>query len=293
MSNIFFTVFTPTYNRSTLIHRVFDSLNKQAFRNFEWLIIDDGSTDDTESVISSFREQADFPIRYFKKCNQGKVLAINDALDLADGEFFLVFDSDDWCTDDALERFHTVWLSIENKEKYCAISCLKSYSDSKVVGERYNKYLGSMNNYVDRFNLQVKGDKWECIKTKIHKDCKYDVHAGEKYQAPEYAWLKMGKNYSTLFVDEVLSIVEYQADGISNNNIAHRVGSSFSTLSFYVLALSCSKNVKMRFRSLANLVRFAAHSKKLKYRYIFNIPSFFFGYILFTHDKYKLKKVDD
>jgi glycosyltransferase involved in cell wall biosynthesis len=262
--DIVFTVFTPTYNRAELINRVFTSLSNQDYRKFEWLIIDDGSNDNTEDVVATFSELADFDIRYHKKNNNGKVAAINDALDLAKGEFFLVFDSDDWCTSDALSRFEHIWQGIKEDEKhdYCAISCLKSYKDGRIVGEKYTQYLSRLESYSDRFNLSIKGDKWECIRTNIHKENKYDLYMNERYQAPEYAWLKMSQNYKTVFVDEVLSIVEYQADGISNNNLYHRKNSPVSAMSFYLLAMSVSNNLLSRCRSYLNYLRFCAYKEK-------------------------------
>jgi glycosyltransferase involved in cell wall biosynthesis len=89
-----FTVFTPTYNRSHTLHRVYDSLHAQTYRNFEWLVIDDGSTDGTAEMIESWRRNADFPIRFFAQPHAGKHVAHNRALDEARGRFFIVLDSD-------------------------------------------------------------------------------------------------------------------------------------------------------------------------------------------------------
>ena len=89
-----FTVFTPTYNRAHTLHIVFESLLNQTFKTldgdpvFEWLIIDDGSTDETERLVSRFQEEADFPVRYYCQDNSGKHVAINKGVQLAQGEFF-------------------------------------------------------------------------------------------------------------------------------------------------------------------------------------------------------------
>ena len=101
-----FTVFTPTYNRAHTLSRVYKSLADQTFKNFEWLIVDDGSTDGTKVLIEKWTEEASFPIRYFYQENQGKHIAHNLGVKKARGELFLSLDSDDTCVPEALERFN-------------------------------------------------------------------------------------------------------------------------------------------------------------------------------------------
>ena len=200
---MFFSIVTPTYNREKLISRVYDSLRAQTFRDFEWVVIDDGSIDQTQKVIEGFRKEADFPIVYHKKVNGGKVSAINSALSFLSGEWTVVFDSDDWCTPDALEKIKHLIVLSNNKvtpNEIGAVSVLKAYSDTgEIVGERYEKYSGELSNYIDRFNLGVKGDKWEIIRTDVQKRFPYPLSAGEKYLAPEYSWLMLAEYYDTIF----------------------------------------------------------------------------------------------
>lgn len=98
-----FTVFTPTFNRAHTLHRVYDSLGQQSFRNFEWLVVDDGSTDNTEQLVRDWKSNSDFPIRYEKQANSGKHVAINKAARLAKGALFLIADSDDAFSSEALQ----------------------------------------------------------------------------------------------------------------------------------------------------------------------------------------------
>jgi len=104
-----YTVFTPTFNRAHTLHRVFDSLVAQTYRDFEWIVIDDGSTDDTQSLIKLWQQQADFPIHYHYQVNSGKHIAYNYAVKLAHGELFLVIDSDDGFVVNALESMLYWW----------------------------------------------------------------------------------------------------------------------------------------------------------------------------------------
>lgn len=135
------SVFTPTFNRADLIHRVFDSLCAQDFFDFEWIILDDGSTDCTIDVVSRFRDQAKFNIKIYHRENCGKAQSINDGVDLAEGELFICFDSDDWCTSNALARIADIWngLTVEEKEDYTGISCLKQLQDGTLIGEDYTR----------------------------------------------------------------------------------------------------------------------------------------------------------
>lgn len=205
-----FTVFTPTYNRESLIHRVFESLKAQDFTDFEWLIVDDGSTDNTGLLIEKYKGEVDFSIRYTKKTNGGKVSAINYALDLAKGFFFLVLDSDDWCDNDALSVLWGTWseLNSAEKQRYSGVSCLKRYADGEIVGQDYSKMNYHGDNYITRFNKRIKGDKWELIRTDLYRLNKYKLLNGEKYMAPEYSWVKIGVNYKTIFLNRALSEIE-------------------------------------------------------------------------------------
>ena len=111
------TVCTPTYNRANVLHRVFESLKFQTYRNFEWIVIDDGSQDDTENVVKIFKQESDIDIKYFYQKNQGKHNALNYAVKLATGELFIIADSDDSFLPNSLEVFVETWLSIPEKDR--------------------------------------------------------------------------------------------------------------------------------------------------------------------------------
>src|SRR5258707_14117604 len=104
-----FTVFTPTWNRAHTLHRAYQSLHAQTFRNFEWLIVDDGSTDNTREIVEKWQAESEFPIRYIYQENQGKAAAFNRGVREAQGALFLTLDSDDACVNQALERFKYHW----------------------------------------------------------------------------------------------------------------------------------------------------------------------------------------
>ena len=97
------TVFTPTYNRAYIIPKLYESLKRQTVKDFEWLVVDDGSTDNTSELLAEWTKENDFPVRYIWQPNGGKPRAITKALAEAKGEWFFIVDSDDFISDDAIE----------------------------------------------------------------------------------------------------------------------------------------------------------------------------------------------
>ncbi len=170
--SLFFTVFTPTYNRADKIHRVFESLMTQTYTNFEWLIIDDGSTDKTREIVEDFIKKARFPVKYIWQKNQGKHIASNNGLYAAKGYFFLCADSDDKFTPDTLKVFYDTWISIpENKrDEFCGVrlSVMDQYgnrvSDDYSAIEPFDAFFQEAF-YIKRFRKET----WWMLKTTLHK----------------------------------------------------------------------------------------------------------------------------
>src|SRR5690554_5503093 len=121
-----FTVLTPTYNRAHTLERVYSSLEEQSFQDFEWVIVDDGSTDDTRERVREWQQQARFPIHYFWQENQHKKTAFNKGVREAHGELIVALDSDDSLDMNALDTMAQVWNDIPPPErsKFVAITGL-------------------------------------------------------------------------------------------------------------------------------------------------------------------------
>lgn len=162
---MFFTVFTPTFNRAHTLARVFDSLKAQTWSDFEWLVVDDGSTDDTQVLLKKFQAQASFPMRIFLQPNAGKHVAWNRAVREARGRFFLVLDSDDACVPTALERFAWGWRRVARDERIVAIVSLCKDTQGRVVGSRFPLEVSDHVTLALRYGLW--GEKWECYRTDI------------------------------------------------------------------------------------------------------------------------------
>jgi glycosyltransferase involved in cell wall biosynthesis len=203
-----FTVFTPTYNRAHTLDRVFNSLRAQTLRSFEWLVVDDGSTDNTHELIGQWSKTADFPIRYFRQENAGKHIAFNHALTRAEGEFFTVLDSDDACVPKALERFFHHWNTIPPGERpaFVGVDVLCSDQDGNVIGDPYPSSPFDMDHRTRHYVYKITGEKWGCGLTSILRRYPFPEVAVGQYVPEGLVWLAIGKSYKARAVNEALRI---------------------------------------------------------------------------------------
>ena len=208
-----FTIFTPTYNRERVLHRVYESLLIQTFSNFEWLIIDDGSTDNTKQLVETWQNDPEtwFSIRYYWQPNQHKKVAHNYAVKLAQGEFFLTFDSDDRCVPQALERFNYHWLQIPSdiRDKFSSIYVLCTDQSGYQIGNSFpgDTYFDS--NTLDIFfKYKIRGEKWGVYRTSIMQEFPFPEEATKLpgLIMESLIWNKIAENYDTRFVNEKLRI---------------------------------------------------------------------------------------
>lgn len=214
------TLFTPTYNRAYILETLYRSIQRQTFRDFEWLIVDDGSTDDTESLVKDWMHDGnDFPIRYFRQKNGGKCRAINRALDLAQGELFFIMDSDDYLTDNALERVVYWESTIADKPMFMGVVGNRGTS----VSESPNRPLGApyrdcnvFVRYPEYTNNVVDGEHAGVWYTEIHRKYKYPEFEGENFMTPCVTWNRMANDgYQVRIFDEIIWVCKYLEDGLT------------------------------------------------------------------------------
>ena len=211
------TVFTPTYNRAYIIDELYNSLKKQTFIDFEWLIIDDGSTDRTyEKVKNWSADNTKFPIRYYRYENRKKKKEINKALDLARGELFFTVDSDDLLTADALDKINQWEKTIPQCEKFCGFAG----SDGDMTGKAINPIFSE--EYVDAtfFNryaetgMFIGHDRPWVFYTDVHRQYRYPEFEGEKFIAEAVVWNRMAKDgYQIRCFNDVIYLIEHQEEG--------------------------------------------------------------------------------
>jgi glycosyltransferase involved in cell wall biosynthesis len=229
-----FTVFTPTYNRACTLIRVWDSLCAQTFRDFEWLIVDDGSTDGTEQLVASWASIASFPIRYMKQPNAGKHIAMNRAVREAAGELFLTADSDDAFDADALETFASVWLSVSDRDLFAGVTARCRTQTGVFVGPPLPKKLLDSDNLELHYKYGVNGEKWGFARTDILRKFPCDERA-DKGMLP---WARIAAaGYRTRYFEKVLRTYfvdssDAMTKQVSANRMITNIYGNIETLNF-------------------------------------------------------------
>lgn len=218
-----FTVFTPTYNRAHTLPRVYESLKQQTYRDFEWLIVDDGSTDNTRELVEQWQQSATFPIRYIYQTNSGKHNAYNRAAKEARGQLFTCLDSDDACLPEALARFQHHWQSIPKAERaqFSGVDCLCQDQNGNLVGSAFPTNPTDANYFEMRYRLRVDGEKWGCQRTAVLRQFSFPEIRGKKLYVPEnIIWSSIAQHYKIRCINERLRIyyVDSSSDQITRSD---------------------------------------------------------------------------
>lgn len=256
-----FTVFTPTYNRADLLSRVYNSLTRQTCKDFEWLVVDDGSTDGTEALVASWISDAIINIRYYRQVNSGKHVAINLGVEKALGELFLIIDSDDYCLDNSLERFNYNWNKINQKERIgisgIFVNCINK--KNQIIGTEFpfDFYISDMFDVF--YDKRVKGDKWGFFRTDILRQYKFPIFPGENFLTEALVWNRIALKYKTVFVNENLLVVEYQSNGLSAGSLRLRIKNFQGATAYYREFYSLPVPYFFKIKNLVNYIRFSLH----------------------------------
>lgn len=234
MNKNLITVFTPTYNRAYILEDLYQSLVLQSNRNFEWLIVDDGSTDNTEELVKSLKKGAPFTIKYFKRENGGKHRAINQGVKLAEGFLFFIVDSDDQLTPDAIEKLFTWDRDLEEKENYAGLSGNRGDKFGKLLGATFTgKYIDATN--IERKKYNILGDKAEAYYTNILKKFPFPEVKGELFMTEDIVWDRIAlSGFKIRWYNDIIYISEHRPDGlIAQGNL--RYANSPEGYAMYVL----------------------------------------------------------
>ncbi|HMF19273.1 MAG TPA: glycosyltransferase family A protein [Gemmataceae bacterium] len=249
-----FTVLTATYNRAHTLEATYQSLYAQTFRDFEWVIVDDGSIDGTREMVSSWKPF--FPIRYTWKPNRGKHTAINLGVEQAAGEFIAVVDSDDRLVPHALERLHNRWQQIPNPERFSSLVGLCCADDGSVFGGRLAQ------DYVDVFRLKDAltqighGDRWGITRADVFKQFRYPELNNERFVLEGLVWNRILKKYAARFFNEPLLIAGYAPNGLGRQGDLRFTSPKGAAVYHFELALS-DVPPAARLKSAINAVRFS------------------------------------
>lgn len=291
------TVFTPAYNRAHTLGRCYESLCRQSNKNFKWLIIDDGSKDNTKDLVESWiNKDNKFEIKYYYKENGGMHTAHNKAYQLIDTELNVCIDSDDMLADDAVEKILYFWEKY-GSEKYAGIIGLDSDLRGNIIGKRFPKGLKTttLSGY---YQAGGAGDKKLVYRTEvINQYPEYPVFEGEKYVGLDYKYLLCDQDYELLVMDEVLCNVEYQADGSSANMFRQYLNNPKGFAFLRKVYMKYDKTLKRKFMNCIHYVSSSIISKNKQFLKetpekgltILAIP---FGMVLTFYIKQQVKKMD-
>lgn len=217
----YITIFTPTYNRCNTIDRLFKSLTNQSCFDFEWIVIDDGSTDHTEEYFQNLKkQQQSLHITYIRKENGGKHRAINDAVKLANGELFFIVDSDDYLTTNAIEYILNWRKSLDTTRKWAGLAGLKGRNDTYAIGQYPigHSFVDAKN--TERRQKNLLGDKAEIYFTEILKKYPFPEIDGENFISEEIVWNSIAHDdYYLRWFSSIIYICEYREDGLTYNRL--------------------------------------------------------------------------
>lgn len=256
-----FTVFTPAYERATSIHRVYDSLKAQTMYDFEWIVVDDGSTDSTGVLIKNWAEQADFPITYLRQVHAGKHMAWNNALNHAKGRFFVIADSDDAFRSDSLERFLAMWrtIPVDQRKRYRGVTCRCVDEDDNFVGESAIPEPWLDASELDaKYKYHLQYEMWGMTRIDVLREYPNPNIRGLRFYPECIIWDEIGKKYLTRYFNEPLRVLYHdQTNATTAKHVNNRFRENYylwrhvlNDLNTYV-----GKNPKLFLKSFVGVMR--------------------------------------
>jgi glycosyltransferase involved in cell wall biosynthesis len=256
------TVFVPTFNRAHLLGRVFESLKAQGFQNFEWLIIDDGSRDNTAELVESWQQTSPFAITYRHKSNGGKHTAIHLGVELARGEFMVILDSDDWLAPNALERMLELWHTIPEQALYSGVVGLCAHPDGRVIGDRFPQDRFDSNAVDLKYTLEITGDKISLVRTDVMREFPFGFQNQKGLVTESLVWNRIAQKYRERYVNEIFAHKEYLEAGLTDRALELQIVAAPATRLFHLELSQVKQRIPftMRLKSVANYVRFALHA---------------------------------
>ena len=289
------TIFTPAYNRAHTLPRTYHSLCRQTCKDFEWLIIDDGSTDNTKALVEQWQQENKIPIRYIYQENQGMHGAHNTAYRNITTELNTCIDSDDWMPDDAVEKIIQFWKE-KGSNNYAGIIGLDAYESGKIVGSPFPDNLTetTLRNYHEV--IKGRGDKKLVYRTEIIKKYpEYPVFAGEKYISLGYKYSLIDNDYNLLVTNQIFCYVEYQSDGSSNNMWKQYWNNPKGFAFIHKDDMLNSMTLKRRFIVCCHYVSHSIRSRNFNFIKESPLPILTsiatpIGFLLFLYNWYKVKK---
>lgn len=226
------SVFTPAYNRAYRLPDLYRSLCSQTSRDFEWVIVDDGSTDNTSALVREWEAEAQFPIRYFSQSNGGKHRAINRGVREAAGELFFIVDSDDRLSPAAIETINRRWQTVKEDSSIGGVSGIRVSPDgAKIGGGNFDLIISDFLNI--RYKEHITGDMAEVIRTDVMRQFPFPEIPGEKFCPEALVWNRIAQKYKMLYAYDGIYICEYLPDGLTAKITKVRMMSPIASMTHY------------------------------------------------------------
>ena len=223
------TIITPTYNRAELLKNLYQSLEQQNNKDFEWLIVDDGSTDRTKEAVEEITDNASFQINYIWKENGGKHTALNVGIKTIHTELTMIVDSDDQLLPNAVDEIHKVHHKYSSFDKIGVYSFLRCYSNGKpIVSLDKEEFVDSYVKY--RIKENRPGDMAEVFKTCVLREFPFPEFQGEKFLSEDVVWIQIGLKYQYVFINKPIYQCEYLEGGLTANDKPMKFASPYGSM---------------------------------------------------------------
>lgn len=214
---MYITIFTPTYNRCHCLSRLYDSIIKQASKYLEWVIVDDGSTDETREIIDLWISENKVSIKYIYQKNHGKYVAHNTGVKYSRGDVFFCIDDDDTLAPNAIEIIRNEWLFIKNDNSLSGIIAYKKDTSGKLTDKEFPPKMDILSLHELTRKYRIAGDRALVYKTSILKQFLFPEIENVKFITEAAIYREIDRYYSMKLVRETLSIVDYRDDGYTKN----------------------------------------------------------------------------
>ncbi len=287
------SVFTPAYNRAKLLPRLYESLCHQTYNKFEWIIVDDGSKDETKKLVRelSTNEETLFSIRYFYQENGGKHRAINHGVRNAKGELFFIVDSDDSLPSTALEDIVNYYKEVRGDDNFAGVAGLMAHHNGEIIGSGFETDVLDTNAIDLRYKYNVSGDMAEIFRTKVLREFPFPEIENEKFSPEALTWNRIALKYKLRYFNKVIYFRDYLDGGLTDKIVKIRMKSPVASMMTYAELNSYDIPFVSKMKAAINYWRFRFCYKgdavpKLSWLWFWCIP---LSYIMHLNDLRKLR----
>lgn len=254
--SISISIFTPTYNRAYSLPRLFESLTKQTVLDFEWIVINDGSEDNTQVILDSYAQNSSFPVTVINSSNQGKYRAINQGMSLAKGRWFFIVDSDDWLPENSVELILEEEKKLKNSTRVAVLCGMRYTPEGVRVGGDVDFETLECTPFDFRYRMNIGGDFAEVIRTDVLKEYPFPDIPGENFCPESVLFNRIALKFLTHYFPKNIYICDYQPDGLSAKIDRLRMKNWRASLLCYHIQAHCPVPFKIKVRSWINFWRF-------------------------------------